>query len=180
MNLYIRLFIKLFQLLFCPKVDIYSKTETTFRPLPNDIDLNLHLNNARYLSFMDLGRFDFLGKTGLLKHLVQDKWSPIVGNIDIKFIKEIKPFEKVILTTEVDHFDHKYFYITQTFVNKDRSKTFAIAKVKGLFVCPKGKMTPEEVILGSGNIMNKDLYVDADDASALENWRKIAPKPKSE
>lgn len=158
---------------FAKKQTIYDETKTIFHPLPNDIDLNLHLNNARYLSYMDLGRFEFLGKTGLLRHLIFDRWSPIVGNIEIKFIKEIKPFERVELITQVDHFDHKYFYLTQTFLSKE-GKVFAIAKVKGLFVSPKGKMTPEEVILGSGNEINKELYVDADDASALENWRNIS------
>jgi acyl-CoA thioesterase FadM len=36
------------------------------RVWPNDIDFNLHLNNARYLSVMDYGRIHMLARAGLL------------------------------------------------------------------------------------------------------------------
>ena len=34
--------------------------------LPTDIDLLRHMNNGRYLSLFDLGRWDLLVRTGLL------------------------------------------------------------------------------------------------------------------
>jgi acyl-CoA thioesterase FadM len=39
----------------------------TLRVLPTDVDANLHMNNGRYLSIMDLGRFDLTVRNGLLR-----------------------------------------------------------------------------------------------------------------
>ncbi|MDG2319333.1 MAG: hypothetical protein P8L79_03640 [Rhodospirillaceae bacterium] len=36
----------------------------SFRVLPTDLDVNFHLTNARYFSFMDLSRVDHLIRTG--------------------------------------------------------------------------------------------------------------------
>ena len=36
-----------------------------FRVMPTDCDLNMHMTNARYFSFMDLGRVDVMLKTAI-------------------------------------------------------------------------------------------------------------------
>ena len=61
MNLYFRLILVLI-------AGLLSKTRTSimeihalwFTVLPNDLDTNLHMNNGRYLTIMDLGRTDAL------------------------------------------------------------------------------------------------------------------------
>ncbi|AHC16674.1 thioesterase family protein [Salinispira pacifica] len=173
MNLYFRLIRIWLKFSFAKKQGIYTPCVTRFRAYLRDIDFNLHVNNARYLSFMDLSRLDFLGKVGLLKLVFKHRLNPIVAAIDIKFIKEIKPFEAIEIVTQLDHFDHKYFYLTQTFQGK-HDRPFAVAKVRGIFVTAKGKVPPEEVIRLSGHEIRKDLYVDKDDSSAIENWRTIS------
>lgn len=172
MNLYFRLIATVLRFIFGKKQDMYTPTHTRFRAYLRDVDFNLHVNNARYLSFMDLSRLDYLGRSGLLGLVVRHRLNPIVAAIDIKFIKEIKPFEAIEIITQLDHYDHKYFYITQTFQgNHDRP--FAVAKVRGIFVNSKGKVPPEDVMRLSGQEIRSELYVDKDDSSAIENWRTI-------
>lgn len=60
---FIKLLIK--WVFFTKEEDILKEKKLSFRVGPTDIDYNLHLNNAKYLSFMDLGRFDLTFKSGL-------------------------------------------------------------------------------------------------------------------
>ena len=52
----------------------------TFRVMPADLDVNLHMNNGRYLQVMDLGRFDHFIRVGLLRETRRHRWMPLVGS----------------------------------------------------------------------------------------------------
>src|SRR6185503_3961101 len=44
---------------FGPKYsDLKHESNLSLRVWPNDLDLNIHVNNGRYLTLMDLGRMD--------------------------------------------------------------------------------------------------------------------------
>ena len=45
------------------------------RVLPNDLDTNLHLNNGRYLTLMDLGRVDLMLRMGVMGELRRRRWN---------------------------------------------------------------------------------------------------------
>ena len=51
------------------------------RVWPNDIDINLHMNNGRYLNIMDYGRMHLLARTRLLEHILRSRWMPMVGAV---------------------------------------------------------------------------------------------------
>ena len=44
------------------------------RTLPTDIDLLGHMNNGRYASLFDLGRFDLLTRTGIWQTMDERGW----------------------------------------------------------------------------------------------------------
>ena len=50
-----------------PRIGLLDESAVGFRVLPGDLDVNVHLNNGRYLALMDLGRFDLLIRGGLLR-----------------------------------------------------------------------------------------------------------------
>ena len=54
MNLYLRLILLLFRIQGLPRRGLFDASRVSFRVLPNDCDLNFHMNNGRYLTFMDL------------------------------------------------------------------------------------------------------------------------------
>jgi hypothetical protein len=47
-----------------PRIGLLEESAVGFRVLPGDLDVNVHLNNGRYLALMDLGRFDLLIRAG--------------------------------------------------------------------------------------------------------------------
>lgn len=145
MQLYFRLIILIIKLMLNKKqISMFKPCILNMRVLPNDLDLNKHMNNSRYLALMDLGRVAYMGQTGMLRVAMKHKWSPIVSEIDIRYKRPLNPFMKFQLITELIKVDEKYFYVKQSFVHKGH--VMAEADVKGLFISPQGKVPPEEII----------------------------------
>ena len=71
MNLYLRFLILILKRIrVSEKIDVFDTCRTEFWVQPLDLDLNLHMNNGRYLSIMDLGRFDLMLKAGVFWRLM--------------------------------------------------------------------------------------------------------------
>ena len=148
MQLYCRLIWVYFYCRFRARSDLHTAIAIPLRVLPNDLDINAHMNNSRYLALMDLGRVAFMIRTGLFKTALKRKWSPIVANIDISFYKSLTPWESFTLTTELTNYDEKYFYLKQCFWAEveGKKRLAAEASVKGLFLSPTGKVSSKEVL----------------------------------
>ena len=123
-----------------------AQHDITFRVWPTDMDLNRHMNNARYHSWMDLGRYYMLGRYGLFKAIFGGEgWQGIIGGVHIRFLRPLNFMQKVTLRTEIENIDEKYFYISQTFLTED-GKIAAKAHVKGIMITKDRKVKPQEVI----------------------------------
>ena len=132
MNLYLRLFLLVFRLIGLPRRGVLDESRVAFRVLPNDCDINLHMNNGRYLSFMDLGRVHLVAQMGLLRVIFRRRWRAALGAAEINFIRAIAPFEKFDLVTRLVTWDDKYAYMEQRF--EVDGALCAHAFVKGLFL----------------------------------------------
>jgi acyl-CoA thioesterase FadM len=119
----------------------------TFRVWPGDLDLNLHLNNARYLGFMDLGRVEVMMAAGL------GFWGrrgrqPLVAASFCRYFKPLGPFQSFELRTRLAAYDDKWFYFEQRFLR--RGVLHALAAVKGLMLGPRGPIPPRELFSEAG------------------------------
>lgn len=138
MNLYFRLLRILLLHYICKKAlhPITAASALTFRVWPFDLDINGHMNNARYLALMDLGRLDLILKSGMFKKTLDNKWIPVLGASTIRYRIPLFPFQKVKMTTEVKYWDEGWFYMEQRFIiqgGKKDGAVAAIALVKGGF-----------------------------------------------
>ncbi len=144
MNLYFRLLIFIIKAIFNKKrVDILDEIITPMRVLPNDLDINMHMNNGRYLTVMDFGRFDYLIYTGLLSICTKHKWMAILGSAYIQYRRPLLLWQKYNIITKVECWDDKWFVISQRF--EYNGSTMAIAYVRGLFRGKKGNVKPHHV-----------------------------------
>ncbi len=145
MNLYLRLLKVLMHVWFSAGKGIMDESRLCFRVWLHDCDLNMHLNNGRYLTFMDLGRIHLIGQMKLLGKLIKNRWMPVLGAAEINFIRPIKPLQKFSLTSRMLAWDEKYFYIEQRFAVEE-DKLCAVALVKGLFMAGGEKVKPEDIL----------------------------------
>jgi len=144
MNLYLRLFIILLMCKWKKPLNALDTSIISLHVLLNDLDLNWHMNNGRFLTIMDLGRMDLLQRTGILKMAVRNKWMPIVGNAKIEFQRPLKLWQKYELHSRVGGWDDKWIYLEQTFYSND--KIIAIGQIKGLLRGKGGNIEPQRYI----------------------------------
>jgi len=134
--------------LTAPQIDLTDSITQEFRALPSDCDANLHINNARYLRLMDLGRVALVARLGLLTPLVKNRWGAVVGAVEIEFLREIAMFDRFDLVTRIVGWDRKWFYIEQRFEREGR--LLAVGRVQGLFRGKKGSVSPAELVAELG------------------------------
>ena len=101
-----------------------------------DIDLNLHMNNARYLSMMDYARTHLLARTRLLGHILRSRWQPLVGAVWITYRRSLPLFERYTLGSRLVCWDDRWFYMEQTFTG--RMGLAAVGWIKGALRDPQG------------------------------------------
>lgn len=148
MNLYLRLFWILITAKFRPKAHLLAATKIKGRVLPNDLDMNMHVNNGRYLSMADLGRVDHLAKTGFLNIMIKRKWKPIIASVNARYIKGLTVWQEYELTTKFLCWDEKWGYFEHRF--ERNGKLVAVVYIKGLFVGPNGRVAIEEAARALG------------------------------
>jgi hypothetical protein len=93
------------------------------------------MNNGKYLSIMDLGRFDLLLKTKTFYSLLFSGHYPVVVSESIRFKRSLAPFQSFDLVTQIESFNERDFFITQKFRVHDqgKTKTYAVGFMKGRF-----------------------------------------------
>lgn len=145
MNLLLRILYVAVRALFRERVPIgVSASHLSLRVMPNDLDLNLHMNNGRYLSICDLNRVDLFIRSGLLQAMIKRRWIAVIAEQTIKYKKPLSLFERFDVILEVTHWDDRYFYMTHTFSNSER--VIAEGTARGAIKSRNGVVSPAEVI----------------------------------
>lgn len=126
------------------RIGLFEEDVLRMRVGLQEIDFNLHLNNARYLSFMDYGRVHLMAATGILTPMLRDKWAPLVGSLSITYRRSLGFWAPFTLSTRVLCWDEKWFYMEQVF--RSDQGLAAIAWVKGLFRAKDGNVPPQRVV----------------------------------
>lgn len=144
MNLIFRLIKVLFGARFGAALAALDVSVISLRVWPNDLDFNLHMNNGRYLTLMDLGRIDLMARNGALKLFRQRRWMPVVAAQTITFRRSLKPFQRFELHTRVVCWDEDFVYMEQIFMSEGRIA--ALALVRAAFVEDGHRLTSATVL----------------------------------
>lgn len=145
MNLFVRLFYVLIYSYFRPRLPVGKSTSVlSLLTFPNDLDINLHVNNGRYLTLCDLNRVDLFLRTGLARIMMKRGWMPIIAEHTMSYKKPLGVFKKFTSTMELTHWDEKYFYMTHCFSIAE--KIIAEGASKGVIRGKEGVIAPQDVI----------------------------------
>lgn len=139
MNLLLRFLRVVLHGFFRSKIGIFDDSEVHFHVWPNDLDLNMHMTNSRYLSVTDLARIDRIVRQGIFTHLIKRKLATVLGASYIRFRQSLNMFQRYTIKTRLIGIDEKWFYIEHRFTSKGKLVAFSI--VKGLFI-ENGKSIP--------------------------------------
>ena len=133
---------------FQPKLDPFGEAVVRMRVWPNDLDLNMHVNSGRYLSFMDIGRVELIARMRLLRKALRKGWRPINGGTMITFRRSLLPWERFTVRTRILCWDEKWFYFEHV-----------IERARALLRGPEGNVAPALLIglAGRGEVTSPPM-----------------------
>jgi acyl-CoA thioesterase FadM len=136
--------------LFRERLGPFDESVLAFRVMPADIDINLHMNNARYLAMMDLGRWDVVLRTGLWGYLLKDGVRPVIGGAVVRFRRPLRPFQSFVLRTRQITWDDRWLYLEQNI--ESGGQIACSAQVRAAFLQGSSVVSPALVasLVGSG------------------------------
>lgn len=132
-----------------PRLEPLGTSVLRFRVWPNDLDVNFHLNNGRFLSVMDLGRFDLTFRTSLGRVMLRQRWKPLVGAVTMRYRRSLDPFERYELHTRLLGWDEKWVFLEQRFLKRGGDLA-AEGVVKALFRGREGNVPVADLLSRMG------------------------------
>ncbi len=129
-------------------LDLGEESVLKMTVMPGDIDVFMELNNGRFLTLMDFGRFDVAIRSGFLSQVRSQKWGLTVAGASVRFRYRLRLFQKFELHSKVIGRDEKWIYFHQKVVRK--GKIHASALVRTGVTSRKGIVKTEEVVRALG------------------------------
>lgn len=154
-----------------PKLKPEDRTELKFRVGLTDADLFGELNNARYLAYTELARWDYSVRVGFVELMRRHKWGLAVGGTSIRYRRRIPLFASFTVTSELVCHDGRWFYFLHEFHRDDRICCSALLKVGA--TSKQGLVPAAEVMETFGVDMSPELpaWVSAwIEADGLRPW----------
>lgn len=146
MNPIVRFIIAVVSATLASRIDVDAIARVRMRVLPNDLDLNLHMTNARYLALFDIAAVVFGIRVGLGRLIIKRGLRPLIASRIVRHRFSLRPFENLTVSTRLIWWDEKWFYIDQRM--KTRRGIAAIVLTKGLVYQRRSSHTlrPEDVL----------------------------------
>lgn len=127
-----------------PRLGLLDEDCVRMHVWPQDIDFNLHMNNARYLSVMDYARMHLLARSRLLEHAIRSRWQPIVGAVWMTYRRSLPLFSAFTIASRLLCWDDRWFYIEQRFTTSEGLA--ALGWVKGMLRDAHAAINPQHAI----------------------------------
>ncbi|HEX4975047.1 MAG TPA: acyl-CoA thioesterase [Pseudomonadales bacterium] len=126
----------------------YEVVSLPLRVMPWDCDLNFHINNGRYLSIMDVARFQLYLATGLVPALMKHKWSPVVTSTHLLYRRSVNIFERYDLSSQFIGRTDKFLIVEHRFNAK--GKTAVLSYVALAFRDKQGVVASDRLVEAFG------------------------------
>ena len=171
-----------------PRLDFGAVSRSDFRVWPTDLDLLRHMNNGKYLSLMDIGRFDLMQRNGVLDLFAREAWYPVVVGQTISYRKSLNPWMKFTIESRILGIDEQAVYMEQRFVRPaprgtgivGEPEVYARAIVRARILRRAGGVVPiDEIVEKSGadpgTLHVPEEYLDWGATTKLPSTRVDAP-----
>lgn len=139
--------------LFSRRRKLLDTSVIRLRVWPNDLDLNVHMNNGRYLSLMDLGRVDVMFHSGAFALWFKKGWQPLVAWSCCRHFRPLNLLQRFEIRTRILGWDEKWIYFEQRFT---RGQTLhALAVVKALMAGNERLVSTAELFDAAGHVQRQ-------------------------
>lgn len=142
-----------------PPLTLHDESILNERVGITDFDIFFELNNARYLNYMELGRWDYSQRVGFYALMKRKKWGVAVGGASIRYRRRIPFWSKFTVTSKIICHDGRWMYFLQEFHRniKSEDKICASALMKVCVTSKDGLVPAPEVLkeLDEGDVFGE-------------------------
>lgn len=93
-----------------------------------------HVNNARYFELLEQARWDLITDRGFgIESIRTSRMGPTILEINIRFLRELKPRDEVVIRTEMLSYERKIGRLRQQMLKADGSVACEAIFTIGLF-----------------------------------------------
>lgn len=130
--------------------NIFHRTTVKGSCSVNDLDVNWHMNNSRYLREADFGRFLLLIETGIWNSIKQRRLSGmkdahfLVSAIQVQYRQSLQWADRFEIHSRIDGWDDRAFYIEQTMVKDQTNDVVCLLLVRAV-VTPRS-LSPQTLV----------------------------------
>ncbi|CAF1276771.1 unnamed protein product [Rotaria sp. Silwood1] len=135
------------------KKNLWDESVTKGRCGLNDLDINWHMNNGRYLREADFSRFTLIIETGLWDALMaRRKTEPesymFASAIQVQYRQSVSRGDRFMFTARLIGWDDHAFYIAQSMI-LDKNQEVSCSLLARLTVTPRS-LTPQMLVADAG------------------------------
>jgi len=124
---WIRLLVGLISATFKSKIQANETTTIEFRVWITDIDIAV-MNHATILTVMEVGRIDFMVRTGFFKIATKNKWFFPSQALTVQYYRPLKIFQKAQLQTKISYVDEKWIYLEHKIIRNGKEIAGCLVK----------------------------------------------------
>jgi acyl-CoA thioesterase FadM len=133
---------------FRPGLGLDDEGVLRLRVWPTDIDVYPEVNNGRHLTLMDLGRFDFALRCGLMRLAHSRRYGFVVAGASVRYRHRLPPLRRFTLHTRLLGRDERWFYFQQ--LARHNGRVCASALIRVALTSRSGLVPTAEVMEGLG------------------------------
>lgn len=149
------------------RIGFTDVSRSSFRVWPTDIDILRHMNNGKYLSILDIARFDLIQRNGIFKLFMSEGWYPVVVGQTISYRKSLNPWKKFCVESRILGFDDQAVYMEQRFVRPapkssgipGEPEIYAQAFIRARMLRRAGGVVPVDEIVAKSGVDRTSLHV---------------------
>jgi acyl-CoA thioesterase FadM len=146
-----------------PNARILEQTTSTHVVKPWDVDLNLHLNNAKYAEYFNRAQAEHFMHTRYIGALYLHGWVTFIATTNLGHVRAIAPLRRFSIHTQLTGCDEKYVYCEQSMTVRGQLAATAVQRMavvdrKGGRVSPVVALSR---ILGGQSPPPRPRYADA-------------------
>lgn len=106
---------------------MYSIFETEIIVRPDDIDMNNHVHNSKYLDYLLMARYDQMKKDYKvpMEEFINRGYSWVASTTHIDFKREIKLGDSIVVRTQLKSYDGAQVSVNFWIVKKETNKVAA-------------------------------------------------------
>jgi acyl-CoA thioesterase FadM len=124
----------------------------------SEVDINGHMNQAAYAQVLELGRLDWVVRSGAWAAWRRDRIGPVVAEQRIVYRRELAPRQRYAIDTRVVRVEGRLLAFEGHILVGDR--VHAKSEAKLIFVGPDGVLSPEAVEARCARYLVETLAVD--------------------